>query len=176
MEKGYVQIYTGHGKGKTTAALGLGLRAVGEGLSVVMVQFLKGTHTSELNSIATFGEAFQVKRIGEHKKFFWTLSAEEKQVYKEQVQREFDTIKTMTLGGKYDVVILDEVLGALSNEMVSVEQLLELIELKPLHIELVLTGRDAPQAIIERGDVVTEMKMIKHYYQQGVQSRRGIEF
>lgn len=176
MEKGYIQIYTGHGKGKTTAALGLGLRAVGNGLKVLMIQFLKGTHTSELTSIATFGDAFQVKRIGEHKKFFWNLTLEEKKVYKEQVQNEIQEIEEILREGSFDVIILDEVFGAITNEMLSTSQLLRIIELKQLHAELVLTGRDAPQVIIERADLVTEMRMVKHYYQQGIASRMGIEF
>jgi len=176
MEKGYIHIYTGYGKGKTTAALGLGLRAIGEGLSVLMIQFLKGTYTSELASIATLGESFQVKRIGEHKKFFWTLTPEEKSLYKKQVEDEIQSIEELIQTEEYDVIIFDEIFGAITNEMISVEQLMQFIDQKPVHVEYILTGRDAPLIVQERADLVTEMRMIKHYYQQGVASRRGIEF
>ncbi|TCK98650.1 cob(I)alamin adenosyltransferase [Natranaerovirga hydrolytica] len=176
MKKGYVQIYTGDGKGKTTAALGLGLRAVGNGFKVIMVQFLKSAHTSELESVKELGNQFEIKQIAGHKKFFWQLTQEEKEAYKEKVQQAFETVNEMVQSGAYDVFILDEILGAIKNEMITIEQVQTLMQMKPESMEMVLTGRDAPQALIESADLVTEMKMIRHYYEQGVQSRKGIEY
>lgn len=176
MEKGYIQIYTGDGKGKTTAALGLGLRAVGSGMKVLLIQFLKGTQTGELTSIEALNGSFEIKRIGEHKKFFWTLSQEEKVEYRRQVQKEIESIDVQIQYGDYDVIILDEIFGALGNEVVYEEQVLYWLESKSPNIELILTGRNAPLTIIERADLVTEMQPVKHYYSQGVKSRLGIEF
>jgi cob(I)alamin adenosyltransferase len=176
MEKGYIQIYTGDGKGKTTAALGLGLRATGNKLKVMMVQFLKATHTSELDSVQQLGGHFEILQIAGHKKFFWQLSDEEKEVYKNKVQEAYQEVVEMIQSAKYDVFILDEILGAIKNEMVTIEQVKHLMEIKPESMELVLTGRNAPKELVERADLVTEMKMIKHYYEQGVISRKGIEY
>lgn len=176
MDKGYIQIYTGEGKGKTTAALGLGFRAVGDGLKVLMIQFLKSAHTSELESAKVFGDSFEIRRLAVHNKFFWQLSEEEKSVFREQLQEEWCQIEEVLLGGHWDLIILDEIFGALTNEMITPQQLHKIIESKPKHIELVLTGRGAPIEFIEKADLVTEMKKVKHYYEQGVQSRKGIEF
>lgn len=176
MEQGYIQLYIGHGKGKTTAALGLGLRAVGNGMKVLLIQFLKGTQTGELESIATFGEVFEVKRIGEHKKFFWKLTDEEKEGYRKKVQQEIEVIDDLVRYGDYDLIILDEIFGALTNGMVYEEQVLYWLESKSPNIELVLTGRDAPKEVMNRADLITRMEPVKHYYQQGVLSRKGIEY
>lgn len=176
MDKGYIQIYTGHGKGKTTAALGLGFRAVGNGLKVLMIQFLKGSHTSELESIKAFGGAFEIRRLAEHKKFFWQLSDSEKEAFRNEVQKEMHQLDEALQSGQWDIIILDEIFGALSNDMVTTSQLEHLLEIKPDQVELVLTGRDAPASFIEKADLVTEMKPIKHYYDQGVTSRKGIEY
>lgn len=176
MESGYIQIYTGQGKGKTTAALGLGLRAVGHGLKVLMIQFLKSAHTSELDSLKAFGDAFEIRRLTVHKEFFWKLSEAEKETVKEQLQQEWHQIEEALIGGHWDLIILDEIFGALYNGMVSDDQLERVLEIKPKQIELVLTGRYAPMKFIEKADLVTEMKKIKHYYDQGVPSRKGIEF
>ncbi|TCT13789.1 cob(I)alamin adenosyltransferase [Natranaerovirga pectinivora] len=176
MEKGYIQIYTGDGKGKTTAALGLGLRGVGNGLKVIMVQFLKGNHTSELDSVKKLEGSFEIIQIAGHKKFFWQLSLEEKVEYKEKLQEAFKKVSMLMVSNDYDIFILDEILGALKNQMVTLEQVLELMAKKPNKMELVLTGRDCPSELIEKADLVTEMKEVKHYYSTGVKSRKGIEF
>ncbi|MBC7960091.1 MAG: cob(I)yrinic acid a,c-diamide adenosyltransferase [Vallitaleaceae bacterium] len=176
MEKGYIQIYTGYGKGKTTAALGLGFRAVGNGLRVMMIQFLKSAHSSEQESIKAFKDVFEIKRLAVHEKFFWQLSAEEKADFRIKLQKELYQIDEILLSGLWDVVILDEIFGALSNGMVTEEQLEKMLHLKPESVELVLTGRDAPERFIEMADLVTEMKPIKHYYEKGVKSRKGIEY
>ena len=176
MEKGYIQIYTGNGKGKTTAALGLGLRGVGNGLKVIMVQFLKGTHTSELDSVKLLEGDFEIIQIAGHKKFFWQLSEEEKLEYKEKVQIAIKKVSILITSKDYDIFILDEILGAIKNEMITIDQVLELLDTKPDKMELVLTGRDCPIELIEKADLVTEMKQVKHYYTKGIKSRKGIEF
>lgn len=176
MKKGYIQIYTGNGKGKTTAALGLGFRAVGNGLKVLMIQFLKGSPTSELESIKALGGAFKIIRIAEHKKFFWQLSEVEKEEFKSLLQQELRQVDEAFESGEFDIIILDEIFGALGNGMLTTEQLVHLLDIKPENVELVLTGRDAPELFIERADLVTQMKSIKHYYDKGVSGRKGIEY
>lgn len=176
MEKGYIQIYTGNGKGKTTAALGLGLRSVGSGLKVIMIQFLKGFPTSELISTKLLNDQFEILQLVPHEKFFWQLTDIEKKKLKLQMDQEINKVYQILEKSMCDVLILDEVFGALKNEMLSLEQLTELINLKPEHMELIMTGRNAPETIIERADLVTEMTPLKHYYEKGVKSRKGIEY
>jgi len=176
LEKGYIQVYTGNGKGKTTAALGLGLRAVGSGCKVIMIQFLKGSPTGELKSTQWLEGQFEIIRLVPQNKFFWQLTDEEKMILKEQLNNEINRIYQILEEASCDILILDEVFGALNNEMISLSQLNKVFDLKPEHMELILTGRNAPESIIERADLVTEMNPIKHYYEKGVKSRKGIEY
>lgn len=174
MKKGYVQIYTGNGKGKTTAALGLGFRAVGRGFKVLLVQFLKGMYTGELESIKKF-DNFTTKRLGETNKFSWNLSEDEKQELINKTQKEWREFTEFINNNPCDVLILDEVMGALKVGLISVEQLCQFIDNKPEGTELILTGRDVPKEIEDRADLITEMRKIRHYYDKGVTSRDGIE-
>lgn len=176
MEKGYVQIYTGNGKGKTTAALGLGLRAVGSGKKVIMIQFMKGSFTGELISAKLLGGQFEIFRIGEQKKFSWEMTEEEKEELRKQIETELFKVFQILKLQACDILILDEILGTLAGGMLSMEQVLSIIDLKPETMELVLTGRHAPKELITRADLVTEMNPIKHYYDKGVLSREGIEY
>ena len=169
--KGYVQVYTGDGKGKTTAALGLTLRAVGAGLKVYIVQFAKGMDYSELKTLATFGEQVVVRQCGRD----CFIHQEPKQEDMDLARQGFEEAKAALLSGDYDVVIMDEANIATYYSLVTVEELLELIDKKPTHVELIITGRKADERIVERADLVTEMREIKHYYQQGVAARKGIE-
>jgi cob(I)alamin adenosyltransferase len=173
--KGYVHIYTGHGKGKTTAALGLGLRAAGHGLRVCMVQFLKSAASGELESVRRIGPHFTIHRFEKPRDFFWKLTDGQKAEVKLEVGRAFAFARQTGLGGGCDILILDEVLGALGNGLLELERLLELVRMKPDGLEIVMTGRDAPPELIDAADLVTEMNEIKHYYRQGVPSRDGIE-
>lgn len=174
MEKGYVQVYTGNGKGKTTAALGLGFRAVGRGFNVLLVQFLKSMDTGELESIHKFPH-FTVTRLGETNKFSWTLTTEEKDQLIKNTQREWSEFVEGLQANPVDVLILDEVMGALKVGLITIEQLADFIDNKSEGMELILTGRDVPKEIEDRADLITEMKKIRHYYDQGVVSRDGIE-
>jgi cob(I)alamin adenosyltransferase len=176
LKKGYVQVYTGNGKGKTTAAVGLGVRAAGEGLRVYMVQFLKSMHTGELESIKKLDPNFKIFRFEKKRGFFWTLNDEEKRELKEEIQTAFNFCLEALKEEKCDLLIMDEIMGSLSNGLVSKEQVLELIKYKPENVELVLTGRNVPDEIAEKADLVTEMREIKHYYSKGISPRKGIEF
>jgi cob(I)alamin adenosyltransferase len=176
LKNGYVQIYTGNGKGKTTAAVGLAVRAAGNGYNVFMVQFLKGGKTGELESAKKMAPFFSIFSFEKKRGFFWTLNDEEKIQVKAEVEQGYEFCKEALKEEKCDILIMDEVMGALSNGLISEEQILELIENKPVNIELILTGRNVPEAILNKANLVTEMKDVKHYYNEGVPSREGIEF
>jgi len=157
--RGYVQVYTGNGKGKTTAAFGLALRAAGAGLKVYIGQFLKKGEYSELNSINRFKDLIKVEQFGG----------------RELAKKGFKKIKEIIFSREYDVVILDEINVALYYRLLSEEDLINLIKNKPSDVELVLTGRYASSQIIKIADLVTEMRKIKHYFSKGVTARKGIE-
>lgn len=173
LEQGLVQVYTGDGKGKTTASLGLALRAVGRGLKVCIVQFIKGG--------GQYGEHIAAQKLAPLLTIHQT--GRDNWIFKDKLDPEDIKIATETLalaknaltGGEYDLVILDELNGAVWFGLLTVEDILELIELKPPKVELVITGRSADERVVAAADLVTEMKEIKHYYQQGVQARFGIE-
>lgn len=175
MEKGYLQIYTGNGKGKTTAALGLGLRSVGSGLKVIMFQFMKGMHSSELESVPLLGDNFKIIRLAECGKFFGALSEQEKRELKIKLQGELVQVREVIKNKSCDLLILDEIMAVIHGGLLSLEEACSIVDLRPVTMEMILTGRNAPHELIERADLVTEMNCIKHYMDQGVGARRGIE-
>lgn len=175
LAKGLVQVYTGDGKGKTTAALGQAFRSIGHGLKVCMIQFLKGNSTGELNSVKKVEPDFQIFRFEKNRGFFWTLSDEEKRELKREVETGFEFARKLLAEEKCDILILDEIMAVLHNKLLAVEKVCDLIRNKPEHVELILTGRNAPPEIVELADLVTEMRVIKHYYDKGIPARKGIE-
>ena len=169
--KGYIQVYTGNGKGKTTAAFGLALRAAGAGLRVYIAQFVKGMKYSEINSLAKLEEFITVKQYG--RDCFIYREPEKQDIH--AAQEGLKEVREIMCSGKYQMIILDEANIATHYNLFSVEELLDFIRAKPEEVELVITGRMADPRIIQVADLVTEMKEIKHYYQKGVQARDGIE-
>lgn len=176
LKKGYIQIYTGNGKGKTTAAVGLGVRAAGSRLKVVMVQFLKGGHTGELESAALLEPYFKIVRFEKTRGFFWNLNEAEKNELRKEIGEAYDFCLSIMKEQKCDILILDEIMGTLGNGLISEEQVLHLMDIKPDNMELIMTGRNAPGKIIDKADLVTEMTPIKHYIDKGIAGRKGIEF
>jgi len=173
LEKGLVQVYTGNGKGKTSAALGVALRAVGRGLQVYIIQFIKGGFDYGELHVTDRLPNLQLKAFGRGR--FIT----QKPPAKEDVKLAEDALnlaREVVVTGKYDVVILDEVNVALNLKLISLDAVLELIRAKPRYVELVLTGRYAPREIIEVADLVTEMMEVKHPFNKGFQAREGIEY
>ena len=169
--KGYIQIYTGNGKGKTTAAFGLALRAVGAGLKVYIAQFVKGMEYSELESVKRLSDSITLKQYGLG--FFVNKEPDKEDI---RAAREgLKEVREIMCSGIYDIIILDEANIAVYHDLFSVEDLLEFMRAKPENVELVITGRRADPRIIESADLVTEMKEIKHYYHSGVGARIGIE-
>ncbi len=169
--KGYVQVYTGNGKGKTTAAIGLAMRAVGAGLKVFIGQFVKGMYYSELKSLSKLSPQLVVKQFG--RETFVHNKPSEEDV--RAARKGYEEVKALIKGGEYDLVILDEANIAIYFNLLTVDDLLSLIEEKPESVELVFTGRNADPRLIEKADLVTEMKDIKHYFEDGVRAREGIE-
>ena len=168
--KGYIQVYTGNGKGKTTAAFGLALRASGAGLKVFIGQFCKGRDYSELKAFKNLPNV-KLKQFGTPK---FIMGKPTKENY-ERAKKAFSEVKNIIQLGEYDIVILDEANIAMNLGLISVDELIDVIKKRPSNVEIVITGRNAPKEIIEIADLVTEMKEIKHYYKKGIQARTGIE-
>jgi len=168
--KGYVQVYTGNGKGKTTASIGLAVRAAGAGLKVYIVQFLKKGDYSEIKALSKF-ENITVEQYGLGKFVKGNPSEEDKAAGARGYQKLCDLLKN----NEHDLVIAEEGNVAVMCHLFSEEELLALIDMKPDNVELVITGRGATKLVMDKADLVTEMKEIKHYYKQGVVARVGIE-
>lgn len=173
--KGLVHIYTGDGKGKTTAALGLGIRAYGRGFKVLMVQFLKGAETGEMHTLKKLEPGFILHRGTEITKFTWNMTEEELKQTKKIQADIFNYAVDAAMCGGWDLVILDEVLGAIGAGLIDVKSVAEFVHDKPDHVELVLTGRNAPAELVELADYVSEIHAIKHPMEKGVPARKGIE-
>jgi len=169
--KGYVQIYTGNGKGKTTAALGLALRAAGAGLKVYFAQFMKGIKCSEHAALIRLSDQITIRQYGS-KSFISDIPTEEEI---KAARRGLAEGKEAMLSGNFQVVVLDEANTAIIYNLFPTDDLLDVIRNKPDNVELVITGRGADPRVIEAADLVTEMKEVKHYYQKGVTARDGIE-
>ena len=169
--KGYIHVYTGNGKGKTTAAFGLALRAAGAGLKVYIAQFVKGRKYSELKALDKLSEFITIKQYGRGCFIYREPEKEDIQAAQEGLRE----VREIMRSGKYQMIILDEANIATYYNLFSVDELLDFIRAKPEEVELIITGRKADPRVIEKADLVTEMKEIKHYYQKGVQARDGIE-
>ncbi len=168
--KGYIHLYTGNGKGKTTAAMGLAVRAVGAGKKVFIGQFAKGMHYSELDALKRFPE-IEIRQFG--LECFIRQTPAQKDI--EAARKGFRETVAVIKENKYDVVIMDEVCIALYYKLFDINELLDVLRNKPPLMEIVMTGRKAPKELYETADLITEMKEIKHYYNEGVEARKGIE-
>ncbi|MDZ7262531.1 MAG: cob(I)yrinic acid a,c-diamide adenosyltransferase [candidate division KSB1 bacterium] len=170
--RGYIQVYTGNGKGKTTAALGLALRAAGKGLKTYIGQFMKGQDYGELEAARRLAPFITIEQFG--KQTFVHIdrpTEEDVALATEGLRRVSQAINS----GQFQIVVMDEINIALHLKLLELDQVLRLLDNKPEQVELVLTGRHAPQAIIDRAHLVTEMQEVKHYFQQGISAREGIE-
>jgi cob(I)alamin adenosyltransferase len=169
--QGYTHVYTGDGKGKTTAALGLALRAAGAGLNVYIAQFLKKGTYSEISALERFADRITLEQFGLGRFIKGNPRAEDIEAAAEGLK----AVKGCLAAAKHQLIILDEANVAVNCGLFSANELLEIIDLRPENMELVITGRGAFPEIIERADLVSEVKSVKHYYKNGVKARIGIE-
>lgn len=169
--KGYIQVYTGNGKGKTTAAIGLSIRAIGAGKKVFFAQFVKGQIYSEVKTIQNLLPSITIKQYGRDCFIYNKPTQADINLARNGLNELADVISS----GKYDLIVLDEANIAVYYNLFQVNELIDLIKRKPYNTEIVITGRYAAAELIEIADLVTEMKEVKHYYTKGVEARLGIE-
>jgi len=172
LEKGFIHVYTGNGKGKTTAAIGLGIRATGEGLTVYMIQFMKGRRYSEIDALDRI-QNFTVVQFGRDE---FVLKENPEQIDIDLARKGFEQAKKIINKGEHDVVILDEINVAVDYNLIPLNDVLQLLEEKPKKVELILTGRYASPEVVKQADIVSEILEIKHHYQNGIESRKGIDW
>lgn len=174
-EKGLIILYTGEGKGKTTAALGLVLRAVGYKKRCLIIQFGKIWFTGELAGIKKLSP--QVKIIQGGKGFIGILGDQTSiETHKEAAEHTFDLLYKEVISDKWDIVVADEIVGAVSSGVLEIDKVVKLLTDKPVRLDLVLTGHHAPKKLIDLADLVTEMKEIKHPFQKGIMAKKGVDF
>jgi cob(I)alamin adenosyltransferase len=175
VRRGLIIVNTGPGKGKTTAAMGTALRAVGNGMKVLMLQFLKGSwHYGELDAVKTFGDNFIMKQLG--RGFVKVGGAETDPEDIRMVEEAWQESHQAIMSGNWDLVILDEINYAISYGMLDPEKVVETLKQKPEMVHVILTGRNAHAKIVEVADTVTEMRQVKHAYESGILAQRGIEY
>lgn len=172
--KGLVMVFTGNGKGKTTAALGMALRAWGQGMKVLIIQFIKGGRVYGELIAAGKLEGLEMRPMGEG--FVRGAGEDEAAAHRAAAQKALQDAREEIVSGRWDMVILDEIIYAVGFKLLQVEDLLSLIEAKPPAMHLVMTGRNAPEALVNRADLVTEMKEIKHPYSLGIKAQKGVEY
>ena len=173
LKQGFVQIYTGNGKGKSTAAIGQAVRAAGFGLKTYIAQFMKEYPYNELNSLKKLSEWITIEQFGGDE-FVYKKELPGKDEL-EKASKGLQIAREKMLSGEYDLIILDEAIVAIYFKLIETKELIEFIKVKPDNVELILTGRYCPSELIDAADLVTEMEEVKHYYQKGITSRRGIE-
>ncbi|HVI78155.1 MAG TPA: cob(I)yrinic acid a,c-diamide adenosyltransferase [Candidatus Acidoferrum sp.] len=175
VRRGLIIVNTGPGKGKTTAAMGTALRAVGNGMKVLMLQFLKGSwHYGELDAVKAFGDNFVMKQLG--RGFVKVGGAETDPEDIRMVEEAWRESEEAILSGNWDLVVLDEINYAISYGMLEVEKVVETLKQRPEMVHVILTGRNAHPRVVEVADTVTEMRQVKHAYEAGILAQRGIEY
>lgn len=168
---GLMHIYTGEGKGKTTTAVGLIIRAIGNGFRVLFVQFIKESFSGEISILQKFPELIDIYRCDTG--FIYEKT---KQNQKEKIKNCLEELRIKIKNSKYDMIVFDELAVAISLGLISKDDTEEFLSIINKNTEIIITGRGAPQWLIDRADLVTEMKNIKHYYDKGILARRGIEY
>lgn len=172
--KGLIHIYCGEGKGKTSASIGLGVRAAGRGMQVVLLRLMKDCDSGELNALASIPN-FTVIRAPEQLKFVFRMTEEEKDAYRAEVRRMWNEAMALVDSGRCDLLLMDEACSALSRDMLDRETLLKFLKEKPAQLEVVMTGRDPLPEICELADYISDIHKVKHPFDQGIPARVGIE-
>lgn len=175
MELGLIHIYCGDGKGKTTACMGLAMRAVGRDKKVLLTQFLKDNESGELNSIAKLGENMVLFKGEPVKKFFKFMSEEERSRTEKEHRERFRTVTKKAVDENFDVLIMDEIIASTNIGFIPLDEVIEFLKNKPKELEVVLSGRNPNEKLVELADYVSEIQAVKHPYERGITSRIGIE-
>ena len=178
-ERGLILVNTGNGKGKTTAALGVVLRAVGQGFKVLILQFIKsGNGYGELAGLAKLGDQVEIRSMGKGFIYYNRNEVGEAELapHKEAAQAAWRTLVEEVNSDKWDLIVMDEINNAINYELIDVNSVVEMLKNKPKRLHVVLTGRYAKPEIIDMADTVTEMKVVKHAYEKGIKAAKGIEF
>lgn len=178
-ERGLILVNTGNGKGKTTAALGVVLRAVGQGFKVLILQFIKsGNGYGELAGLAKLGDQVEIRSMGKGFIYYKRDEVGEAELsrHKEAVQVAWRTLVEEVNSDKWELIVMDEINNAINYELIDVHSVVEMLKNKPKRLHVVLTGRYAKPEIIDMADTVTEMKVVKHAYEKGIKAAKGIEF
>lgn len=173
---GLIHIYTGNGKGKTTAACGLGIRAWGNGMRVLMVQFLKGSDTGEIKCFEKLGDNFVFHRGRKVKGFVWNMTKEQLEDTRNICLEDLEWVKNAINSSDFDLLIMDEIMASISNGFLRINEVADFLKNKPEKLEVVLTGRNAPKELVELADYVSEINPQKHPFEKGVPARKGIEY
>jgi len=173
LQQGFIQVYTGNGKGKTTAAIGQAVRAAGYGLKTYFVMFMKEFPYNEVKSLKNLKDFITLVQVGKDDFVYKKVPPSETE--KLAIKKALYETKNKMLSGEYDLIVLDEIFVSIFFGLIDKEEVISFICSKPENVELILTGRYCPKEIINKADLVTEMKEVKHYYEKGVLSRRGIE-
>jgi cob(I)alamin adenosyltransferase len=176
MNLGLIQVYCGEGKGKTTAAIGQGIRAIGQSMKVIMIQFLKSSSTGELQTLKKLEPDFKVFRFEKPRDFFWNLTEEEKKELRTEIINGLNFAKKVLDTRECDILILDEILAVIENNLVAEKEICDLLDHKPEGIEIILTGRKLTQGIKERANYISEIQEERHPMNQGIEARKGVEF
>ena len=171
---GLIHIYYGNGKGKTTAAIGLSIRALGSGKQVVFAQFLKNGTSSELNILKGL-KGINIRFLSTHRGFYKKQDDEERKLTAKECRELFDSIVQQSRDGA-QLLVLDEIVSAFNYDIISEKELIDFLKNKPEELEIVMTGRSPSQSLLDAADYVTEMKKVKHPYDKGIKARHGIEF
>ena len=171
LEKGFIQVYTGNGKGKSTAAIGQAVRAAGYGLKTYFVMFMKEFPYNEVKSLEKLKDFITIVQVGKDDFVYKKVPPSEEE--KSKVKNALAEAKGKMLSGKYDLIVLDEIFVSIYFGLISKEEVISFIDEKPENVELIMTGRYCPQEIIDKADLVTEMKEVKHYYEKGVLGKKG---
>ncbi len=173
LKRGFTQIYTGNGKGKTTAAIGQAVRAAGSGLRSYFLMLMKEFPYNEVSALSTLKDFIVIEQVGKDDYVYRKELPPKEEI--DKAKNALEIAKSKMLSGDFDIIILDEVLVATYFGLITVSEILPFINEKPFNVELILTGRYCPKELIEKADLVTEMKEVKHYYEKGILARRGIE-
>lgn len=177
-KKGYIHLYTGDGKGKTTASLGLAMRAAGWGRKVCIFQFMKRMMSGERKASGSFGKKLKIVAFDQRHPIFGRKVARgrAREILKKRLFVDMERVKRIISRGNYDIIILDEIINAVSGKFITKEDVISLMEIKSGRHELILTGRGAPKWLISKADYVTDMRPVKHPFSKGLKARKGIEY